>query len=391
MAKRYSVSYISLVISPTSNVKNMSIKINIAGGAYEMFEGGESKTINNLVQYFTYFLIFPSKNGHKMTLNLTTNYIDKDTFSDVSVYEFGDITRENVLKSINCNFNYDIKNSEKRISLNYIVRMSNTNMIGIRIIPRFNIEYITALINLESYYYDLYFEHSKKLSDIKVGNSYKFYIQTESLQITNISLAMKYNNLYKPFSYINIYENKLKYSSEHNKTSTHLISSQSETFLYQMSKYDFLHLILEIIPNYDFEQLNITINFFDGAFEIKNEESKDIEGLLSGVSYYIFIPSLQLQALNVGIKMDYMPSQPFNYIDIYEYTQKQSLDYNYHENKSISFYKNNSQLEANIIYENSFSFNYFSYYTVFKIKPIENIKFMSISLDINGGVFDFTR
>ena len=31
----------------------MSIKINIAGGAYEMFEGGESNTINNLVLYFT--------------------------------------------------------------------------------------------------------------------------------------------------------------------------------------------------------------------------------------------------------------------------------------------------------------------------------------------------
>ena len=86
--------------------------------------------------------------------------------------------------------------------------------------------------------------------------------------------------------------------------------------------------------------------------------------------------------------MDYMSTQPFNYIDIYEYPYKDSIAYNYYENKSISFTRNNNQLETNILYTNSFSFNYYSFYTVFEIKPTKNIKSMSISLDIFGKVFE---
>ena len=200
---------------------------------------------------------------------------------------------------------------------------------------------------------------------------------------------MKYNSLYKPFSYINIYENKLKFSTEHIKSSTRLISSTSEKFLYQMANQYNLYLIIEIIPNYDFEQLNITINLFDGAFDLVVGPSKDIKELWPGLSYYIFMPSYHLQTLNVRIKTNYMPSQPFNSIDIYEYEYKDSPDYNYYENKPISFTKNNNQLEGNIVYTISFPFNFFFVYTVLEIKPIENIKNMSLSLDIIGGIYEF--
>ena len=388
LANKYSVSYMALVITPTSNINNMAIKFDIAGGAYEMSEG-QYKNIYNLIANYIYFLIIPAKSGHKFTLKLTTDYPGKHTFDHVTVYEFKDTTRQNVLKYIDYYFGYDLNNNEKIISLSYTVHRSETNMIGIRIYPNYNSEYIKALFTLESYIYDLYDEHSKNVSDIKAGNSYKFYYQAKALQIANVSLSIKYNSLYKPFSYINIYENKYPYSSEHIKESTHSISSPLETFIYQMTNnYDTPHLIIEINPNYNFEQLNISINLFDAAFELKNEYSKDIKGLFPGGTYYLIISSTQLQTLNVGIKMEEMTSQPFNSIDIYEYPYKNSPDYNYYENKPISFTRNNNQLETNILYTNSFSFNYYSFYTVFEIKPIKNIKSMSISLDIYGKVFE---
>ena len=46
LANKYSVSYMALVITPTSNINNMAIKFDIAGGAYEMSEG-QYKNIYN--------------------------------------------------------------------------------------------------------------------------------------------------------------------------------------------------------------------------------------------------------------------------------------------------------------------------------------------------------
>ena len=386
IAHLYLVSYIALSIKPTSDIKNMSIKINIDGGAYEMSEG-EYKTINNLISDFTYYLIIPAKSGQKMNLNLITNYNGKDTFDYITIYEFKDTTRQNALLTLGIYFNYDIKNNEKKISINHIVKYSETKMIGIRIDPKFNIKYIRALINFELYYYDLNNEYSKNISGIKAGNSYKLYIQTEGLQIANVSLSMKYNITNKSLCHINIYEKKVIYSSENIKSSTRQISSPSEIFFYQMANYNSLYLLLELIPNYNFKQLNIEISLLSAIFELNNEESKDFGGLLPGISYYLFIPSSQLQTINVGLKIYKMTSQPFTSIGIYEYPYKNCLYYNHYENKSISFTKYDNQLEAQISYINSYSFNYYSFYTVFEIKPIENIKYMSISLDIHGKVF----
>ena len=183
IARQYSISYLALEIKPISNIKNMSIKINIDGGAYEMSEG-QSKTIYNLFSNFTYLFFIPVNNSNKMTLNLTTNYNDKNTsFNYVTIYEFKDTILQYYLYKTTHLFNYDMKNNETIISIDYLIQISTIKMIGILIVPNFNIEYITALINFDSYHYhyNLYDGYSNYLSGLKANNSYKFYIQTHLL------------------------------------------------------------------------------------------------------------------------------------------------------------------------------------------------------------------
>ena len=53
-ARRKAVNYMALSIKPNSNIDSMTIKINVAGGAYEL-TNGVSRTVYNLIGGYPYY------------------------------------------------------------------------------------------------------------------------------------------------------------------------------------------------------------------------------------------------------------------------------------------------------------------------------------------------
>ena len=376
-ARRKAVNYMALSIKPNSNIDSMTIKINVAGGAYEL-TNGVSRTVYNLIGGHPYFLIIPAQTGYKITFDLALEEFDKNPFDGLRIYEFEDTECRYSLFDIAYYFSFSSENNEKKVpTLSYVVRKSGVNMVAIRVYPDNNIYYIRAQVVLETFYYDFYFENSKNLKNLKAGNSYNFYMQSKFHQIANISFSATYNSLYKPFNNIKICERDYKCID-------HQISFTTETFYYQLTEQYTKSLSLEILPNYDIPELNISCNILEGEFDLESGISKEIMGLVPGVSYYFFIYTYPLKTINTQIITDYMSSQPFSSINVSElYVKSVDRAYTFTE-KEISFTKNNNQLETRFEYTNTYGNLIF---TLFEIKPQKKINYMNISIDMGGEIY----
>ena len=150
-ARRKAVNYMPLSIKPNSNIDSMTIKIDVAGGAYEL-TNGVSRTVYNLIGGHPYFLIIPAQTGYKITFDLALEEFDKNPFDGLRIYEFEDTECRYSLFDIAYYFSFSSENNEKKVpTLSYVVRKSGVNMVAIRVYPDNNIYYIRAQVVLETF------------------------------------------------------------------------------------------------------------------------------------------------------------------------------------------------------------------------------------------------
>ena len=88
---------------------------------------------------------------------------------------------------------------------NYSISSYSTKYFCLEIIPKYNISYLVAQIDVDSVTYDLSNDVPKNLTNLKAGIPYYFYIQSTQFQIDFINLIMNFMDRI-PLTNLYIYE-----------------------------------------------------------------------------------------------------------------------------------------------------------------------------------------
>ena len=345
------------------------------------------------------------------TIAFYTQMIIESPFYYVSIYEYSN--------------RYDeIANNKKNLSMtnikgghtdsvtfaSYIVNSPKTNYIAFEVSPKQQIKYTpTVKIDVIDGVYYLSNRESKKINNIKSGGIYIFYVPANEGQQVNINLTTNYISK-NPFNKLEISEyllinnnfddkvTKNQSISKTTKTSNNeLISSFSyivslDTYSPYFHNYNLANYIaLKVIPSnisYLIVQFDVLIYYYtlsNGDFTLSN--------LKADTTYNISMKLDKYQKANFSLEIYGINEKPFNYINIYEYINKDiNKDYAYieKENQTILF----SSKEGHLI--TSFSYMLKSIYQKtncisINIKPLFDIKSIIIKKDIIGGIFDLSR
>ena len=239
--------------------------------------------------------------------------------------------------------------------------------------------------------YDLVNGEKKIINSLNSSEIYYFYINAVQYQELNVSLTMSYMSN-KPFTYTYIYEcsnssssSCLQNTSQYITTTTNnnqLISS----FTYSVNYSDTQYIALKFTSNYNISKFTIKIDS-EFIYDLSNGVDKNITNLKSGISYYFFLPSTQLQTDIINLTMNYMSIEPFSYLYIYEYESRSSSNYINIKNQNLTMLKKNNELSSSFTYLVS---SYTTKYIALKLTPIYNISYIVVNINAEG-VYNLTN
>ena len=340
------------------------------------------------------------------TIAFYTEMITESPFYYVSIYEYSN--------------RYDeIANNKKNLSMtnikgghtdsvtfaSYIVNSPKTNYIAFEVSPKQQIKYTpTVKIDVIDGVYYLSNRESKKINNIKSGGIYIFYVPANEGQQVNINLTTNYISK-NPFNKLEISEyllinnnfddkvTKNQSISKTTKTSNNeLISSFSyivslDAYSPYFHNYNLANYIaLKVIPSnisYLIVQFDVLIYYYtlsNGDFTLSN--------LKADTTYNISMKLDKYQKANFSLEIYGINEKPFNYINIYEYINK---DYAYieKENQTILFSSKEGHLITSFSYMLKSIFQKTNCISI-NIKPLFDIKSIIIKKDIFGGIFDLS-
>ena len=162
-----------------------------------------------------YFFHMNSKPYQQFNLNLIMNNLDKIPFESLEVYELTDRYNFDYNKYNNHTIqiinNDNNKNDISSFSINYMINSFFTNFIIIKIISKFNIEYLNIKMDIGGGYYDIEKGLLKNIANIYSKYSYYFFVLSSKDEKLNFTISINSNQIKHPFNSINIYE----YSNKH--------------------------------------------------------------------------------------------------------------------------------------------------------------------------------
>ena len=231
---------------------------------------------------------------------------------------------------------------------------------------------------------------SEKFVNIKRDYDYYYNIKTKH-KLVNISLILNYMEI-NPINYFFIYEYKdnknisLYIKKENIKFVSKKIKNQLiASFIYEISSNLTNYVIFNFKPDFDIDYIYIKMYSFNCSFDLSYIESQTINNILEGYPYYFYIKLKQSQKINMNLTIsknkenDYI-FKPFDYIDIYEYSNKFSSSYNEYSQMDFKIKQKNDIyfISLNYIVLSSSS-NYIS----LEIKPNYFIEFITFDIDIS--------
>ena len=119
---------------------------------------------------------------------------------------------QNLTVYLNC-----VKNDNSYAMSSYIVSLPNTNYIAFKVIPKRQLNYFYARVDVINGLFDLTSGEAKKISNVFPGDTYIFYIRAYEQQNINITLTTDYIND-NPFNTVMIYQYEYKNETIHETT-----------------------------------------------------------------------------------------------------------------------------------------------------------------------------
>jgi hypothetical protein len=329
---QYYTKYITLEMIPVYNLENITIKIDIGGGGYDLVEG-VPKNITNLKAGFPYFFFIPVTKFQTFSVSLNMSLTANEPFGAPYFYEFENRSTTTYINRLHYSVPLSIKNNEYISNFDYSHHRHNhrVNYFCFVISPNYNLAYLVAKVEKNGGLYQLYSGSSKSFAHLKAGYENYYYIPANQYQMARISLNMSSSTRNIPFSYLNIQEYSINTfeSYENNKfinITTNNITTSSKnneyftSFKYSNYKNNTQYIALLIRPKYNIDLLTLKIDVVDNKYDLSPKNKKTIYNLTSGDVYYFYIDTSENKIIEFNLTSnDYFSLN----IKIYE------LRYNY--------------------------------------------------------------
>ena len=333
----------------------------------------------------------------KATFTIHIDYTTEPPLSNFNVYEYSNRNSTNPDKEKNISVSILSAGGGSVTFSSYNVELSSTNYIAFELKPTRNISYFDVQIEVTDGRYDLSDGESKNITNTKSGDVYYFFIEAKEQQKINFTLTTNYINS-KPFTDIYIYEYQIKEDLFHRKKTSsksisptkinnELISSfsyiVSNDDIYYYSKTNYLVLKL-VISNISY--LTVKIDNPTEFYDLKNGIKETFYNLKADASYYFYSKAKQNQNVSIKIETN-MDDKPFTTVNFYE-LEDQNSTYRDKTNAPISFTKrdNISLISASCIVKNEFA-----NYILLNIKPLYDIKYITIQMNSSGNSYDMSK
>ena len=373
-------NYVGINLYFNKAVSNFNITTSVGGQTYDL-TNGISKTFKDLLSSFPYVFFIPAKENQMINITMTFINATENPFYHAQINEYSSRnddwnldSRYRIIKKV------APKNNQLELSFYYNIYYKETNYVAFILEPNTKISNmkIRAEIN---YCYDLnshfnpYDNFTTNLTNIKSGINYYLHFSWLYLQTAKIKLSMDEMSS-QPFNniYISEFEGTgnsypIKYSNEivsYEKLNGELVANI--IISNYNNEYNGTSIILNITSLYDIDNLQVLLDI--GGFAYYLKVSSDIIYITPyvklGYSYYYFMEIKQNNTAN--ITLTFHASNPFDYVEIYEYTNKNSSIFK--KNKSTNIKIENIIDKLQIFYTPS---NISTNYIALNITPSINI------------------
>ena len=244
-------------------------------------------------------------------------------FDNIIIYQLKTKTYDYYNVKWNKPISFKSNNKKSSIYPSYEIGHFYKKLLGFRVKPLYDIDYITVHISVQGSSFFLSNGGSKNITDLNPEGLYTIFMSTSLYDVINFNLTTNY--VEKPFQNLTIVESSatdagyIKNSSismNTSKENNQLISFNS----YIASNYYSYYVRIKIIPNdnikYIYAKINIVKTLFN-AWEKKNKRS--FNNLKSEYNYYASISLSQKQkSYKITFEMSYKDYMPFDYLYLCE-------------------------------------------------------------------------
>ena len=389
--------YVLLKIYTERYLEYLKIEINTHKRIYDLTNNIPIK-INDIRPGNLFYFFINATIYNNLFIKFIFNSQNKEAIKYITVNEYKKRNDLLPIKSTNQTFDIINKGNESVIKLNYIPKNSYSKYVAFLIEANSYFDYLTTQVDIEGQYYE--FIEDITITKLKAGNIYYFMNKISPVQKIEMNIFIMDNDSINinPFNFANIYEKeKIEYNS-FNKYYNQSLASKNingkliEYFSYNIDLFSTNFILIELAPNMNLEKVQIKFEITKIYNPINNGESASINKLMKNTPYYYFINSKQYQQVNFNLSFNYLQNIPFEFIEIYEFSEKyQYKKYNKFTNKSLEFKINNNNEK---ILFNSFSYMINSFYTNFiiiKFKPKFEFENLNININVGGGYYDIEK
>lgn len=305
----YNTKYIVLKMVPTYNLNNITIKIDINGGVY-YFVKGRSENIRNLKNGCSYYLCTSVTQFESGQISLNISNMSLKPFSYLNIYEYLNFTLTDYINCKTESFQPSTINNELVSSFKYSINNYNTKKLCLKIMPYYNITYLSANFDFNGGVFDLtyYIKNGIGIYSLKAGATYLFYLSSNQNQMATFSLNMTSSTGVQPFSYVYINEYSsydFRYPLSSNYEYVTFSSKGNNVFYtsinYSNKKYNTKLIAIKLIPSYDIYYLNTKINIEKNKYDLSSGNLMTINNLKKDNKYYFYIDTSNKRKVEVTL------------------------------------------------------------------------------------------
>ena len=369
--------------------------IVLSQNEYDLIDGIDQQ-INDIKedQYYYFYINASLSNMLRFTLTIPSYKERYDYSRHVDIYECKN--REELYKPTKVNLKHKIINDTFSIyyfSYAIIYPLINNIKIAFEAFDNFNCA--IARCDILDKEYDLYNNKSLLISNLYSNQIYYLYLGIFLFESKSVNINFAIDNMnQEPFSEISIfeYEKRNDYPSLgivnipiffETKNNQLIASFSYEVKYYNISKY----LALKIKPSIEIDHMTAIYNNLFHFIDLRNGIWTTIYNLTSTENYLFFIGAKKFDKANVTFIINNIDNNPFDYINIYEYEQKNHSNDSYILKKIIYINKSeNSDFIIPILYT---VYSNKTNYLAFSIIPKYNISEILVKADISGELYEF--
>ena len=353
-------NYVGVNLYFDSGVSNFNITITVGGQTYDI-TNRISNTFKNLLPSFPYAFYIPAKKPQIINVTMTIINGGENPINAAEIKEYSSREDERTtFQSRQWIKNVSPKNNELELSFFYNIYSSDTNCIAFILTPNTKISNIKIKAEVDycyylNSYYNLYDNFTENLSNLKSGTNYNLLFKFFYLETAKIKLSINKMSL-QPFNNIYITEYEGKENAYPIKYSYEKLSSEAETTL-TFCNYNYnindnpKYINLNFTPLNNIDNLKVFLDIGGGVTDLPvyNGFSYYTSYIKSGFPFYLFMEIKQNNTANIS--MNIKASNPFDNVDIYEYTNKNSSIFE--KNKSTKIKTENIINQLEILYKPS--------------------------------------